>query len=181
MIHYEKEIINYLGLPSIPKREHDGKTPFDKGVAVVELYGGAQAYAACTFNPDKGDTEPTITRVFGLEPFHDIVKVYIVPEYMTNVEEIGNMDLDAKSKKKAKILLDEAADVENGGVKQDDMDNIDKLSEWVFPEIGSKEQAVAWIKRYNSVNHIKGRIPTTEENIKLRLYAIYSEIGKKQK
>ena len=46
----EKELLSFLDLPSIPRKEWDGKTEFDKGVAVVSLYGGYEAYAIASFN-----------------------------------------------------------------------------------------------------------------------------------
>lgn len=176
MISYEKEVISFLGLPSIPKREFDGSTPFDKGVAIVEMYGDREAYAACTYNPDRGHTEPVVTKVFGIEPFFKIKKIFVVPDYMSNAVDIEDMDLDEESKTKAREILDEAKELENEGVEHETVTPIEKLPEWVFPEITSKEEAMAWLKRHQAVNHIKGRIPTTEENIKLRLYSIYTEL-----
>ena len=37
MIEFEKEVIKYLNIPSIPKKEWDGKSSFSKGVALLEL------------------------------------------------------------------------------------------------------------------------------------------------
>ena len=98
---------------------------------------------------------------------------------MTTEEEIKDMDLDEQSKKKVQQVLDEAKEMENEGTK--DENPIANLPEWIFPEINSKEEAVAWLKNFQSRNKQKGRIPTTDENIKLRLFSIYSEMQKKQK
>lgn len=183
MIEFEDNVIAYLGLPSIPKKEHDGKSAFDKGVAIIELFDGREAYAVCEYKPNEGQTEPTVTKVFGVEPFIRIKQVFVVPNYMTNVEEVKDMDLDEESKKKVESLLNEAEELENEGVEETDtITPIDKLPEWVFDEISNKEQALAWLKSWNKRNGIKkGRIPSTDENIKLRLYAIYTDMQKKQK
>lgn len=181
MIQFEKEIIAYLGLPSIPKKEWDGKMPFDKGVAIVDLGDEREAYAACAFTPDEGDKEPRITKVFGVEPFMGMKKIYVVPSYMNNVEDVKGMDLDEESKKNAERLLKEATEMENEGVEDKDALSMDKLPEWIFDNIHNQEEARAYIQSYNSRNKIKGRIPSTTEAIKLRLFAIYSEINNKKK
>jgi hypothetical protein len=89
------------------------------------------------------------------------------------------MDLDEQSKKKAEQMLKEAQELETEGTKEENP--MENLPEWIFPEIENKEQAVAWLKNFQSRNKQKGRIPTTDENIKLRLFSIYSELQKKQK
>lgn len=181
MIHFEHEVTNYLSLPSIPKREYDGKMSFDKGVAVVELHDGRMAYAICSCNRDKGQMEPVVTKVFSDEPFKRICKVFIVPNYLTREEDVVKMDLDDESKKKAKLLLDEAIEKENEGVNEGIV-TMESLPEWIFPEIGSKEEAEAWLRQYNKRNNIKrGRIPSSVENLKLRLFSIYTEQNNKNK
>ena len=178
MIRFEKEIITFLDIPSIPKKEWDGKSSFAKGVAVLEMRDGNEAYGVCTFDADV-DKKPNIVKVFGIEPFANIKQVFVVPAYMTTEDEIKDMDLDEQSKKKVQQVLDEAKEVENEGTKEENP--MANLPEWIFPEIENKEQAVAWLKNYQSRNKQKGRIPTTDENIKLRLFSIYSELQKKQK
>ena len=61
MIQFEKEIIEFLGLPSIPRKEWDKEKAFDKGVAVLELQDGQEAYAVCSCT----DGKPVVTKVFG--------------------------------------------------------------------------------------------------------------------
>ena len=112
-IKYEKEIIEYLELPSIPKKEWDGKSPFPKSVAVVQLRSGDEAYAVAKYNPEK-ESAPRVVKVFGLEAFTKINKVFIVPNYM--LTDIEKMDLDIDSKKKAKEILDEAKELEKKGI-----------------------------------------------------------------
>jgi len=178
MIEFEHNVIEYLGLPSIPKKEWDGKSSFSKGVALLSLRGEREAYAVASFDADV-DKKPNIVKVFGIEPFVNIKKVFVVPAYMTTEDEIKDMDLDEQSKKKVQQVLDEAKEIENDGTKEENP--MEKLPEWIFPEIENKEQAVAWLKNFQSRNKQKGRIPTTDENIKLRLFSIYSELQKKQK
>ena len=179
MIQFEKEVLEYLNIPSVPKKEFDGKTAFPKGVAVVETIGKQEAFAIASFNPDNGDKEPKIVKVFGIEPFRKINKIFIVPSYMNTKEEIKDMDLDEQSKKKVQQVLDEAKEMENEGTK--DENPMENLPEWIFPEIENREQALAWLRRYNSVNKVKGKLPQSDETIKLRLYSIYTELQKKQK
>lgn len=180
MIQFEKEIISYLNLPKIPIREWDEKSPFDKGVAVVRLRGNTQAYAVCRYNPDSGDTKPLITKVFGIEPFVGIDNIYVVPDYMSTIDEVSKMDLDDESKRHAQNLLAEAKELENDGVESK-IPTMNDLPEWVFQEISSKDEAKAWLRAYNSRNKIKGKVPNNEDVIKMRLYSIYIDNLKKTK
>lgn len=175
---FEKEVIKHLNLPSIPVKEWDGKSSFSKGVALLSLRGEREAYAVASFDADV-DNKPNIVKVFGIEPFVNIKKVFVVPAYMTTEEEIKDMDLDEQSKKKVQQVLNEAMEIENEGT--DDENPMANLPEWIFPEINSKQEAEAWLRNFQSRNKQKGRIPTTEENIKLRLYSIYTELQKKTK
>ena len=178
MIEFEKEVINYLNIPSIPKKEWNGKDSFQDGVAVINLSLGRQSYAVCTFNKDE-DKEPRIKKVFGVEPFHSIEKVFVVPAYMDN--NTTDVDLDAESKKRAEQLAAEAQELENEGTVDEAVQEADKLPEWIFDEIHNMGEAQAWLKQYNIRNGIrKGKVPTSEETIKMRLYNIYMS-NKKRK
>lgn len=179
MIQFEQEVIKALGLPSIPKKEWDGKSSFDKGVAVLKTRDEREAYGVCSFDAQT-DKSPRIVKVFGIEPFASVGKVFVVPSYMTSEEEVKDMDLDEQSKKKVEQILSEANELENEGVKSD-VPAMEELPEWIFDEIHSKKEAIAWLRNFQSRNKQKGRIPTTDENIKLRLFSIYSELQKKQK
>lgn len=171
MIEFEKEVIAYLNLPSIPRKEWNQIDSFQSGVAVVNMSLGRQAYAVCTFNKDE-DKEPRIKKVFGIEPFTGIEKVFVVPSYMDN--DTTDADLDNESKKRAEQLAAEAQELENNGVVDEAVQEADKLPEWIFDEIHNMSEAQAWLKQYNVRNGIrKGKIPTNEETIKMRLYNIY--------
>jgi hypothetical protein len=176
MIEFEKEVIDYLNLPSLPKREWDGKSTFQDGVAIVNLSLGRQAYAVCTFNNDT-DKTPRIKKVFGVEPFSGIEKVFVVPSYMDN--DTTDADLDVESKKRAEQLANEARELENQGTVDEAVEAANKLPEWIFPEIQNREQAIAYIKSYRRINRIKGKIPDNDETLKSCLYAIYKNVVKR--
>lgn len=171
MIEFEKEVIAYLNLPSIPKKEWNQMDSFQKGVAVVNLSMGRQAYAVCSYNKEK-DMCPQITKVFGIMPFTGIDKIFVVPSYMDN--DTTEVDLDAESKKRAEQLVAEAQELENRDVANEAVQKANELPEWIFDEIHNRDEAMAWLKQYNIRNGIKkGKVPTNEETIKMRLYNIY--------
>lgn len=171
IIEYENEICRYLNLPSIPKKEWDGKSEFKHGVAIVTLAYDFEAYAVATYNPNE-DKEPRIVKSFVQEPFYGIKKIYVVPSYM-DIDDIDDADLDEESKKNAKMLASEATEEENEGTEMHAKS--EELPEWVFPFITNKEEAIAYIKSYRSKNRIKGKIPQTEDAIKANLYVIYKD------
>lgn len=171
MVEFEKEVIAYLNIPSIPKKEWSQQDSFQCGVAVINLSLGRQAYAVCSFNKET-DKEPRITKVFGVEPFSGIDKVFVVPSYMDN--DTTDADLDSESKKRAEQLAAEAKELESQGVNEEAIEKANELPEWVFDEIHNRDEAIAWLKQYNRQNGIKkGKVPTNEETIKMRLYNIY--------
>ena len=171
MVEYEKEVVAYLNLPSLPKKEWNQQDSFKDGVAIVSLSLGRMAYAVCTFDKET-DKEPRIKKVFGIEPFTSIEKVFVVPSYMDN--DTSDADLDAESKKRAEQLAEEAKELENQGTVEEAIEDANKLPEWIFPEIQNREQAMAYLREFNRINGIKkGKVPTNEETIKLRLYNIY--------
>ena len=175
-ILFENDVCEYLKIPSVPKKEFDGKTSFKDGVAVIKLSTGDLAYATCTFNAET-DKEPRIKKVFTQVMFTCVERVFVVPTYM-NTGDIESADLDEQSKEAAQRLADEANELTNIGEK----DEIElPKNEWVFDEIHNKEEAIAWIKSYNQTNKIRGRVPEDEETLKLRLLAIQSELKNKTK
>lgn len=177
-ILFEKEVIKHLGLPSIPKKIWNGKDSFKDGVAVLDLFDNSKAYAVCTFDKES-DKEPRIKKVFCVEPFKAVGEIYVVPSYMDN--DTTDVDLDSESKRKAEQLAAEAMELENEGTVDEAIEEANKLPEWIFPEIQNREQAIAYIKSYRKINHIKGKIPDNEETLKSCLYAIYKNIVKRNR
>lgn len=175
MIQYEKEVLDFLKIPSIPLKQWDGKSSFKDGVAVLSLMDEREAYAVATFDAES-ETKPRIKKVFSQVPFNSVGDIFVVPSYM-DVDNIDDMDLDNESKEAARRLAEEAEELENDGVEEHtEMPD----SEWCFDEIHNLDEAIAWIKSYNSRNRIKGRIPKDEETVKLRLLTIWKELNLKK-
>lgn len=173
MVNFEKEVCAYLALPNIPKKEWDNKTPFDKGVAVIVTQTGREEYAVATYKDDK----PNINKVFGVEPFVGIKKIFVVPDYME--KDVKNADLDDASKEKAEELIKEAEEIENEGTEETN-NMLPDLNEnpFIFDFIHNDEEAVAYIKAYNEKNKIAGRVPQNHDSILARLAVIYAETNK---
>lgn len=176
MIKYEKEIIEWLNLPSIPKKKWDGKMGFRDGVAVIKHNDEQESYAVATFNPEC-DSEPRIKKVFGLEPFHAIGDIFVVPSYMN--EDVESFDLDDESKKAAQRLIEEAHELEMEGVESKKVEM--PKNEYFFDNIHDDAEAVAFIKAWNKSNRIKGRIPTDHETILMKLSVMWADAQKGNK
>jgi len=178
MIKFEKEVCEYLQIPSIPRKEWNEKDSFKKGVAVVRLAVSGTGYAVCTYDEDN-DVEPRIIKSFASEPFYEIENVFVVPNYMnTSEKDISEMDLDDESKKKAEQLVQEAQELTATSEENKEIEEMQQLPEWIFPEITNAEEARAWLQSWNSKNKVRGKIPTNEETIKMRLLNIYSQMKK---
>lgn len=177
-IRFEKEVCQYLSLPSIPLKEWNGKTSFKDGVAITKLLLGDLAYAVCTFNADT-DKEPRIKKVFAEERFSGIDKIFVVPSYM-DTKDIENADLDEQSKEAAKRLADEAEDLTQGNEEEMPIFG-DNLPEYFFDHIHNDDEAIAFITSYNRDNNIRGAVPSKHETIVMRLGVIYNELQKKNK
>lgn len=179
-IGFEKEVLQYLNLPSVPKKNWDGKSSFKDGVAVTVMRDNRQSYAVATFDAEE-DKSPRIKKVFSQEPFTGIGDIFVVPSYMDTVEDVPDMDLDKESKEAAIRLAEEAKELEDDGVESEGMKEMKALPEWVFDEVHNLEEGIAYIKAFNQKNKIKGKVPTKEEAVKLRLLTIYNEINNKNK
>ena len=173
MISFEKEVCSYLNIPSLPKKEWDGKSSFKNAVATIKLGGSRLSYAVASYDEAKDDA-PRVVKSFMTEPFYGIDKIFVVPSYMdTDVE---NMDLDEQSKKAADDLKKEADELENQGADE----NMEvPENEYCFDHIHNDEEAIAFIEAYNRENNIKGAIPKKHESIIARLTVIYAESLKK--
>lgn len=164
-IKNEIEVLNALEIPSIPIKEWDGKNSFKTGVAIVNLITGEKAYAIAKYDKDC-DKQPTIKRSFSIEPFDKIEKLFIVPDYMDK-SGVEGWDLDDESKAAAKSIINEAESYTEEPAENE--------NEYYFDNIHSDEEAIAFIKSYNSRNKIRGKIPTSHENILMRLSAIWAQ------
>ena len=173
MISFEKEVCSYLNIPSLPKKEWDGKSSFKNAVATIKLGGSRLAYAVASYDEVKDDA-PRVVKSFMTEPFYGIEKIFVVPSYMDT--DIDNMDLDEQSKKAAEDLKKEADELENQGADE----NMEvPENEYCFDHIHNDEEAIAFIEAYNRENNIKGAIPKKHESIIARLTVIYAESLKK--
>jgi hypothetical protein len=173
MISFEKEVCSYLNIPSLPKKEWDGKSSFKNAVATIKLGGSRLAYAVASYDEAK-DNAPRVVKSFMTEPFYGIDKVFVVPSYMET--DVDNMDLDEQSKKAAEDLKKEAEELENQGAEE--TTEVPE-NEYCFDHIHNDEEAIAFIEAYNRENNIKGAIPKKHESIIARLTVIYAESLKK--
>ena len=166
-IRFEKEVCQYLSLPSIPLKEWNGKSSFKYGVAVTKLLLGDLAYAVCTFNADT-DKEPRIKKVFAEERFSGIDKIFVVPSYM-DTKDIENADLDEQSKEAAERLAQETEELAET-----------PENEYFFDHIHNDDEAIAFITAYNRDNNIRGAVPSKHETLLMRLGVIFNDMKKKQ-
>lgn len=173
MISFEKEVCSYLNIPSLPKKEWDGKSSFKNAVATIKLGGSRLAYAVASYDEAKDDA-PRVVKSFMTEPFYGIDKIFVVPSYMDT--DVDKMDLDEQSKKAADDLKKEADELENKGA--DETMEVPE-NEYCFDHIHNDEEAIAFIEAYNRENNIKGAIPKKHESIIARLTVIYAESLKK--
>ena len=179
-IFNEQEVINYLNLPSLPKKQWDGKTSFKSGIGVAIGHDDSESFVILSFDSET-DSEPRVTKVFSLVPFSriDKTRILIVPSYMeTNVDE---MDLDEQSKKAAQSVINEATELENEGVQQIKVNvGEEGEGEYFFKEITNDTEAQAYIRAYNKKHNLRTSIPTTHEDIVTRLAVMWKDADRKK-
>ena len=175
-IRFEKEVCQYLSLPSIPLKEWDSKTSFKDGVAITKLLLGDLAYAVCTFNADT-DKEPRIKKVFAEERFSGIDEIFVVPSYM-DTKDIENADLDEQSKDAAERLAKEAEELSETPENEEKVEMPE--NEYFFDHIHNDDEAIAFITAYNRDNNIRGAVPSKHETLVMRLGVIFNDMKKKQ-
>ena len=166
---FKKNVLKELNSP-MPKKKWDGKTQFDKGIAVVERVTGEKTYALCSCHDGKSIS---IIKDFICIPFKNILEVYPSLPYME--DDINNMDIkDEDSKEAMEGLLKEKEEIINDNKELEDMGG-----EWGFDFIHDKEEALAFLKEKIT----NGRLPQKEEVIKAKLKAMYHEqqLEKKEK
>lgn len=162
---YEKEILDFLNCPSIPKKEWDGQKPFKNACGVIESKNGIKCYAVLGFS-DKANAA-YVKKVFGEEPILKILKIYPIPDYM-DINDIEKWDLDEESKNAAKTLADEALEIESENVKSEEPTN-----EWIFDEIHNVDEARAFVASYRKRNKMRGKPIKDEESLKNFLYVMW--------
>lgn len=163
MKDFYDETIDLLRIPSIPKKEWDGKTPFDRGMAQITTMLGSKEYAVCSFDPKKGDTLRVVKRFGGLQ-FTAVDKVWPVPDYMD--DDIGKMEFDnEESMTSMSVILQEKEQMVNA-----DADDEDEGGEWGYPIIHTMKQAVAYLR----AKRPKDGIPSDPEVLKAKLKAMYN-------
>lgn len=162
---YEKEILEYLNVPSIPKKLWDGVKPFKNACGVVESKNGILCYAVFGFS-EKANAA-FVKKVFGEEPIIKIKEIYPVPDYM-DMQDIEKWDLDEESKNAAKNLADEALEIESEKVENDE-----PLNEWIFDEIHNIDEARAFVASYRERKKMRGKPIKDEESLKNFLYVMW--------
>ena len=176
MVHYEKDVCDYLRIPNLPKKGWNGKDSFTHGVAVLTLMSGQKAYGVVSFDNQR-DEKPRVIKVFAPEPFTDIDTILVVPSYM-DTPDPDTMDLDDESKKRVAELEKEAREAEN------DVDDVDALqvpeNEYFFDHIHNDEEGRAYIEAWNKANKIRAGIPKKHESIVMRLGVIYADSMKRK-
>lgn len=164
---YENEMLAYLNIPKVPKKEWDGKTPFKNGVGIAKTNVGEVCVVVGYSEDDENNLK--ILKVFGLEPIVGITKVFPVPDYM-DMNGIEGWDVDEESKESARTIAKEAVELEREDEKEEPQE---ELSEWYFDEIHNIEEARAWVAAYRKRKRIRGNSPKTEEALKNYLYVLY--------
>jgi len=160
------DVCKHLNIPKLPKKEWDGTTPFDNGVALIKRVYGNEDYAVCRYDPDK-NIKPTVKKDFGTEPFIEILNVWPIPDYMD--ANVDDMDLDEDSKENMKSLLDEKEE-ESTQTLVTVEDPLEKLPEWIYENVHNIQEAQAIIRQYGKA---KGKISSNEDVLKSKLYDLY--------
>jgi hypothetical protein len=160
-----KECLIYLQIPSLPKKEWDGESEFNKGIGLVERISKKQDYVICRYIPEK-DMCVRVIKDFSGEPFLKVLECYPMPDYAD--VEIDSMQLDEQSKAAMEMLIEER----NEKISEDVQDEDEKLPDWIFPFINNKEEAVAYLKSQGV------KVPAalkSEDKIKAKLYVLYQD------
>lgn len=173
---YEKEVIEFLNIPNIPKKKWDGKKSFKNGVAVINLFDNTKAYAIASFDAD-ADKEPAIKKVFSAETFNSVDEIYVVPSYMD--EDVENMDLDDDSKRAAQVLIDEAHELESE--EKTETEIAYNENPYFFPHIHNDEEALAFIRSAQQGKRKRSKLPQDHESIVMKLCVMWADEQKKKK
>lgn len=179
MIQFEKEAIQYLRLPSMPKKKWDGKQSFRRGIAVLNLVNDEQGYAIASFDSET-QSEPQIIKVFSLQMYTsvDMDNIYIVPEYM-DTKSIDEWDVDEASKRAAQAIVEEG----NAMIGEGDMEKTEvPENEYFFDFIHNDEEAIGFLKaQMKKRGKAKSKVPTTHDDIVTLLASLWMESNSKEK
>lgn len=169
MIRNENEVCKHLAIPSIPKKEWDGKSHFKRGVGIVEMDDGNESCVVVRFMDD--DKEPCVIKTFDTFPFVRLKSVFVIPQYMVQPD-YDNMNLEPQSVEKMKLLEQEAQELEQEDLSED----VEKKEhEYYFSHIHNDDEAKAYIKAYNKQNKINAKTPKSHQDILMRLSVIWME------
>lgn len=179
MIRNEKEVLMYLNIPSLPKKEWDGVKSFKYGVAIVGNTDGTESYAVATYDSERNNA-PRIIKTFDIYPFSDIKSIYVVPSYM-DTQDVEGWDLDEESKKAAERVIEEAQELESEDKEQTQLPK----SEYCYDFITNDEEAIAYIRAYNKSHGVRnsrrGSLPKSHDAIITRLATIWMDETRKEK
>jgi hypothetical protein len=176
MIQNEIQIVRFLQIPSIPKKRWDGSKSFRTGCAVTQLSGGGESYAVATFDKET-DNEPRIIKVFAEDAYVGYTDIFVVPEYMEDID-IEDADLDDESKKKLELLKDEVKEMETEPTIEEIVEEEKGGNEYYFNNIENDEQARAFIRAYNKKHKIRAKVPQSHDDLVMRLSVIYTQENK---
>lgn len=166
---YLLECLKELSLPALPNKKWDGQTPFTKGICFIERISGHQSYAICKFNEQTQRAD--VVQDFTTGTIKNIVDIYPVPDYLdTNLDQMDFEDEESR------IAMEELI-LESEDKVMEDIDPEQKLSQWVFPHINTKEEAIAYLRKYK----VKGsQALSNTDSIKAKLYVLWEDQNKKR-
>ena len=168
MIQNEKQVCEYLKIPSIPKKKWDGKGNFHRGVAVLLHLNNDKSYGVVKFEDSK---KPAVIKTFNSNPFKEILDIFIVPSYMEDID-VETTDLDEESKERLRLLKEEVNELEGGNELElfEEPEN-----KYYFDHIHNDDEARAYISAYNNRNNIRAKTPRKHDEILMRLSVIWNE------
>lgn len=173
MMLNEREVIDYLQIPSIPTKKWDGAKSFARGVALLTLIDGSKSYAVASFDSEN-DTKPRIVKVFSLMPYNANFEIVgIVPDYM-DTDNINEWDLSKESIEAAQKIANEANELESNASPSIEAPE----HEYFFDFINNDEEAQAYIRAWNKNNGIRGRVSQSHDAIIAKLAAIWAQENK---
>lgn len=162
------DCLKALTLPSLPKKEWDGESPFTKAVCMIERISGHLSYVIGKYIEETKQVK--IIQDFEMGTIKTILRVYPVPDYLDS--NVDNMDFeDEDSREAMEELLSQSEEQ-----VMEDVEPEEKLSEWVFPHINNKEEAIAYLRRYKVQS---AHLLKDPDAIKAKLFILWEDQKKK--